>query len=509
MEHAAEKIRDLSELAHEVVRWKAEGKRIVHAHGVYDLLHPGHMRHLESAKRMGDVLVVTLTEDRYVNKGPHRPAFPAALRAESVAALAAVDYVAISQSPLSVDAITTLKPDVYVKGADYRDPEKDKTGGIVKEVEAVRAVGGEVAFTDDIVFSSSSLLNRHLPPFSRETTRWLDDFRRTHRAEEIAGQIDALRGLNVLVVGEAIVDEYVSCEALGKSGKEPILAMRECSAEAYAGGAVAIANHLAQIAGEVRLVTCAGPEPERAAFLRASLRPEVSATLLEWAEAPTIVKRRYVDQYFGTKLLEIYRMKDAPLRPTEAEAFERTVAAELPDAHVVIVADYGHGLISPTLANELGTKTRFLAANTQLNAANVGFHTIWKYPCADFVCLHEGELRLAYRSRTDEVRHLTTELAQRLGTQRLMVTRGSNGTLLHERGGRFVDTPALATRIVDRVGAGDAVLALTSLCAAAGVPGDVMGFLANVAGADVVASVGNSRALERVRLVRSVESLLK
>jgi rfaE bifunctional protein kinase chain/domain/rfaE bifunctional protein nucleotidyltransferase chain/domain len=506
---AAEKIRDLSELATDLMRLRAQGKRIVHAHGVYDLLHPGHMRHLESAKRMGDVLVVTLTEDRFVNKGPHRPAFPAELRAESVASLAAVDYVAISRSPLSLDAIRALRPDVYVKGADYRDPEKDQTGGIVKEMEAVRAVGGEVAFTDDIVFSSSTLLNRFLPPFSRDTARWLEEFRRHHRPEEIADQLETLRALRVLVIGEAIVDEYVSCEALGKSGKEPILAMRACSAEAYPGGALAIANHLAEIAGEVRLVTCTGPEPERAAFIRSQLRPEVAATLLEWAEAPTIVKRRYVDQYFGTKLLEIYRMKDAPLRPAEAAAFARAVAEQMDDAHVVIAADYGHGLISPALAEQLGTQTRFLAANTQLNAANVGFHTIWKYPCADFVCLHEGELRLAYRSRTDDPRRLAAELAQRLGTRRLMITRGSNGTLLYERSGEFVETPALATRVVDRVGAGDAVLALTSLCAVADVPADVTGFLANLAGADVVASVGNSRALERLRVLRSVESLLK
>ena len=509
MAEAAEKIRELSELAVDLGRLRAAGKRIVHAHGVYDLLHPGHMRHLESAKRMGDILVVTLTEDRFVNKGPHRPAFPAELRAESVAALAAVDYVAISRSPLSLDAIRTLKPDIYVKGADYRDPEKDATGGITKEMEVVAAVGGEVAFTDDIAFSSSSLLNRHLPFFSRETTRWLDDFRRSHRADEIAGHLDALRGLRVLVVGEAIVDEYVSCEALGKSGKEPILAMRECLAEAYAGGALAIANHLADIAGEVRLVTCTGPERERATFVRDHLRPEIGATLLEWQDAPTIVKRRYVDRYFGTKLLEVYRMKDAPLRAREAAAFADAVAREVADAHVVLVADYGHGLLSPALAEQLATTARFLAANTQLNAANTGFHTIWKYPCADFVCLHEGELRLAFRSRTDDVRELAAELARRLGTRRLMVTRGSNGTLLYERDGGLVDTPALATRVVDRVGAGDAVLALTSLCAVADVPPDVTGFLANVAGADAVASVGNSRALERLRLQRSVESLLK
>src|SRR5581483_4129247 len=288
-----------------------------------------------------------------------------------------------------------------------------------------------------------------------------------------------------------------------------ILAMRECLAEAYAGGALAIANRLADIAGEVRLVTCTGPERERATFVRDHLRPEIGATLLEWQDAPTIVKRRYVDRYFGTKLLEVYRMKDAPLRAREAAAFADAVAREVADAHVVLVADYGHGLLSPALAEQLATTARFLAANTQLNAANTGFHTIWKYPCADFVCLHEGELRLAFRSRTDDVRELAAELARRLGTRRLMVTRGSNGTLLYERDGGLVDTPALATRVVDRVGAGDAVLALTSLCAVADVPPDVTGFLANVAGADAVASVGNSRALERLRLQRSVESLLK
>jgi bifunctional ADP-heptose synthase (sugar kinase/adenylyltransferase) len=346
---APPKIRDLSELALDVVRWKrrASGSCTPMASAICSTPATCAAR---ITKRMG-VLVVTLTEDRYVNKGPHRPAFPAALRAESVASLAAVDYVAISPSPLSLDAIQALKPDVYVKGADYRDPEKDQTGGIVKEVEAVRAVGGEVAFTDDIVFSSSSLLNRHLPPFSRETARWLEEFRRTHQADEIAAHVEALRGLNVLVVGEAIVDEYVSCEALGKSGKEPILAMRECSAEAHAGGALAIANHLAQIAGEV-LVTCTGSEPRARGVSQGEPPTRGHGDVPRMgggADDRKAALRRPVLRHQAPRDLS-HEGRTAPAGG--GAAFERTVVAELADADLVIVADYGHGLISAALADE-------------------------------------------------------------------------------------------------------------------------------------------------------------
>src|ERR1700694_5136221 len=77
--HPKGKIYELPELAKKVEELQAKGKRVVHAHGVFDLLHPGHIRHLREAKTFGDVLVVTLTEDLHVNKGPHRPAFPESL----------------------------------------------------------------------------------------------------------------------------------------------------------------------------------------------------------------------------------------------------------------------------------------------------------------------------------------------------------------------------------------------------------------------------------------------
>lgn len=159
------KIIELEKLAKIVSKLKQENKKVVLSHGVFDLLHVGHIRHFRSAKKLGDILVTTITPDRYVNKGPHRPAFEEKLRAESVAALHPVDYVAINRWPTAVETIKLLKPDTYVKGTDYTNPEDDVTGGILLEKEAIESVGGELKFTDEITFSSSSLINRFFLSF--------------------------------------------------------------------------------------------------------------------------------------------------------------------------------------------------------------------------------------------------------------------------------------------------------------------------------------------------------
>src|SRR3989304_5291458 len=135
------KIKTLEELARISDSLRRKGKIIVHCHGVFDLLHPGHIRHFEAAKRIGDVLVVTLTKDEYVNKGPGRPVFNQRLRAESIAALQSVDYVAINEWPTAVETIRKLKPDVYVKGSDYRDPRDDLSRKITEEELAVKSIG--------------------------------------------------------------------------------------------------------------------------------------------------------------------------------------------------------------------------------------------------------------------------------------------------------------------------------------------------------------------------------
>ena len=148
-----EKIVELSELANIISGLKSEGQTVMHCHGCFDLLHLGHIKHFQAARRGGDALVVTITPDRFVNKGPGRPVFNEQLRLEALAALEVVDYVALNHWPTAIETLHLIKPSYYVKGSEYKDFEKDLTGNIAKEVEAVRDGGGDIYFTEEITFS--------------------------------------------------------------------------------------------------------------------------------------------------------------------------------------------------------------------------------------------------------------------------------------------------------------------------------------------------------------------
>ncbi|MDA2934635.1 PfkB family carbohydrate kinase [Acidobacteria bacterium AH-259-D05] len=484
-------------------------KKIVHCHGVFDLIHIGHIRHLQQAKRLGDVLVVTMTPDRYVNKGPHRPAFAQDLRAESVAALDCVDYVALNEWPTAVEAIQLLKPDIYVKGSEYGNPEGDLTGNIVREEAAVKAAGGEIAFTHDIVFSSSSLINKYFPVFPKEVSEYLMGFSSRYSVRDVVQYLEKARALNVLVVGEAIIDEYQYCEQIGKSVKEPVLAVRYLSSEKFAGGSLAVANHAANFCDNVGLLTFLGEEASHEHFLRQHINNKVEGILLYKANSPTIVKRRFVEVYLLQKLFEVYEINDDQLDQSANQELCAKLEKILPRYDVVIVADYGHGMLSQQAIEILSNKAAFLAVNTQANARNRGFSTISKYPRADYVCLATHELALEERQQQGTHRDMILSVSRKLKCGRVLVTRGKSGSLGYSVDESFVEVPAFAHEVVDRMGAGDTVLSLTALCVAQHAPMEVTGFIGNVVGAQAVAMLGHRMSIEREPLFKHIESLLK
>ena len=156
------KILELEVLAEKLADLKSRGKKIVHCHGCFDMMHPGHIKYFQASKEMGDILVVTITPDQFVDKGPGRPVFDQGLRAESIAALESVDYVAVNCWPTAEETLRLLLPNYYVKGQEF-EKLHDKTGKIHKEVEVVRQIKAEMRFTHEIVFSSSELIKEHFP----------------------------------------------------------------------------------------------------------------------------------------------------------------------------------------------------------------------------------------------------------------------------------------------------------------------------------------------------------
>ena len=179
------KIKTIDELAKIISSCRAEGKKVVHCHGVFDLLHIWHIRYFEQARKLGDVLVVTVTPDRFVDKGPHRQAFPENLRVEGLASLGVVDYAAINQWPTAEETLRILRPDFYVKGSEFKNTESDMTGKIAREEKVVKEVGATLAFTEDIVFSSTNLINRYFSDLSEEKQQYLDLFSQRYSLQQV------------------------------------------------------------------------------------------------------------------------------------------------------------------------------------------------------------------------------------------------------------------------------------------------------------------------------------
>ena len=505
-----DKVRTLDEVAAVCEQYRRAGRIVVQAHGAFDLLHLGHVRHLESARKLGDVLIVTITADRFVNKGPGRPVFGAEMRAEMLATLEYVDWVAINDAADAASAIERIRPSVYVKGQDYRYPEGDITGKITLERRTVEAHGGRIHFTDEVTFSSSELINRHLNVFEPHIREHLDTLRQNGGLDEICALIESVADCRVLIVGDAIIDEYQYVLPMHKTPKETMIATRYQDCELFAGGVFAAANHVASFCRQVDILTCVGDSDSYDDLIRQSLKPNVRLTTFTRPGAPTTLKRRFVDPSYMRKLFEVYSINDEPLTGDVQNEIDGAIADMVSNYDVVIAADFGHGLIAPSSINALSSGSRFLAVNTQSNSANLGYNLITKYRRADYICIDAPEARLALSDRLSPLSDIARRLAEdHVGCAKIIITQGKHGCVSFESGSAAHTIPAFAKNVVDTVGAGDAFLAVTAPLVAVGAAMNVVGFIGNVVGALKVGIVGHRRSIEKAALIKGITGLLK
>jgi len=504
-----DKIKTVAELENIVSGHKRAGRRVTHCHVCFDLLHIGHIRHLQEARQMGDVLVVTVTPDRYVDKGPGRPAFSEEFRAEAISSLDCVDYVAINEWPTAEETLRILRPHVYVKGSDFHGVESDPTGKLAREAAIVQEIGAELAFTKDVVFSSTNLINRFFSTFPGEVKEYLNVFRSRYSIDYVFELLDRMSSLNVLVIGDTIIDDYHYCRTLGVSSKDPALALQYESHDMFAGGVVAVANHVANFANSVRLFTVLGERDSYEEFVRSKLFANVSPYFAIQENALTIIKRRFLEGYSLNKLFEVYIMDDSGLGPEMDRQFTESLREELSNYDLVISADFGHGAISDKARQVLVEHSPFLAVNTQANSGNRGFHTVTRYPRADYVSIAEHEIRLEMRDTNSNILPMMDVIAPRMDCSTFVVTRGKKGCIVRSGEGSFVEVPAFALKVVDRVGAGDAFLSVSAMAAFLGAPPEIVGFMGNVAGAMAVEVVGNQKFIEKQGMKKYIMSIMK
>jgi rfaE bifunctional protein nucleotidyltransferase chain/domain len=504
-------LRDLAELCESA---RHAGKRIVHCHGVFDLLHVGHLRHFMTAKGWGDVLVVSITADEFVNKGPGRPAFAADMRSEMLAALACVDWVTVVHDHSAEPAIEAVRADIYVKGGEYDDPEKDITGKISREQELVEAHGGQVKFTYDVTYSSSNLLNSHFKLFDDAAHSYLSLLRDIDAGKKIFRYIEKIEKLKVVIVGETIIDHYVYVAPMGKAPKENMIATLHQNEEIFAGGVIAAANHLSAICPHLEVVTLLGDPAvgdNFEDFIRRQLRTRTQPEFIYRPTGPTIQKTRFVEPTYVRKLFEVYRMDDRPLPEDTQKELRARLRERIRGADLVVVCDFGHGFIDKSVVSVLTEEAKFLAVNVQTNAGNLGYNLLTKYPRADFLCIDAMEARLVSQDK-----HLALEevvgrvIPSMISCPNVIVTHGKAGcyTFDQKRKG-ILHAPAFRQDIVDTVGAGDAFFALAAPFAALGAESEIVSFIGNIAGAMKVGVVGHRESTTKLQLLRYITTLLK
>ncbi len=506
---ANKKIKTLKNLAKIINVLKGKGKRIVQCHGVFDLVHLGHIRHFNLAKKEGDILIVSVTKDEHTKRGPGRPIFNEHLRAETLASLAVTDYICIVDSPTATECIKLLKPHIYAKGLDYKDKDSDITGKIYEEEEAIKSVGGKIIFTDDITFSSSQIINDYLDLYSPKTIKYLKAFKKRYPLDFIIEQLHSLKGLRALVIGDAIIDQYHYCSPMGKSSKEHLVANLYKSEESFAGGSLATANNAASICGEVGLLTMLGRKDTYEDFIREHLSPSIQPHFFYRPDTNTIIKRRYVSEAVNTKLFEICYMKDTDIPAWEEEKILHYLQDIIKGYDVVIVSDFGHGLLTKNVIKFICSKAKYLALNAQTNSANIGFNLVTKYPRANFVCIDEMELRFASHDRFSDLRTYMRKVYSQMKCERIITTRGSYGSFGYSEPEGFHETPAFSYRVIDAIGAGDAFFAFCSPCSAKGLPLDLISFIGNAVGSLAVQIICNREPVRFVDLVKFITRLLK
>ncbi|MBL9118711.1 MAG: adenylyltransferase/cytidyltransferase family protein [Phycisphaerae bacterium] len=489
VEHAADAVRAA----------QRSGETVVQCHGCFDIVHPGHIRHLRHARSFGTRLLVTITGDAVMSKGEGRPLIPQELRAENLAALDFVDWVAINDRPTAAELLERIQPDVYVKGKEY---ERNGDPRFLLERQIVERHGGRVVFSSgDVVFSSTALIaamEARTDPFQSKVRELVD--RHQLDAAGVDAIVGAFRGKRVVVCGDVIVDTYVLCDRAEVAGESAILSLRPVDRRSFDGGAAIIAQHLAAMGASPILVTSL-PRNLDSERLRRRLADRGIETRHVECERPIVEKQRFL--VGAQKVMKLDLGQRIDLDAAQRDRYLEIALDAAKGADAAIIADFALGLLNAAsigpLCRGLRERVRILSGDVSGRRASLlGFEEM------DLLCPSESEVREAMHLPEDGLASVVWSLLDVTHSRAAIVTLGPDGLIAFDRppdaerqGSRWLErvagehVPSFAPFAVDQLGCGDALLSAATLTLAAGGSVAQAAILGNVAAASEAQRLGN------------------
>lgn len=457
------KLKSAAEIAALIGR-RPRTRKVIMCHGTFDVVHPGHVRHLLYAKSKGDILIASLTGDAHITKANFRPYVPQDLRAFNLAALEAVDYVVIDNMPTPIKNIGIIKPDYFAKGYEY-----SKSGlhpRTAEEKEAVEAYGGELLFTPgDIVYSSSHIIETEPPAIATEKLMALLEGEKL-TFDQLRHALDKFKSVRVHVVGDTIVDSYTHTVLIGGMTKTPTMSVRFDSRSDFVGGAGIVAKHLRAAGADVTFSTVLGDDKLGEFALDDLKKAGVKCTPIVDRTRPTTNKNAIIAG--GYNLLKVDTLDNRSITGRIVETLKEQIA-ETP-ADIVVFSDFRHGMFNrdtiPVLTKAIPQGV-FRVADSQV-ASRWG--NILEFNGFDLITPNEREARFALGDQDSVVRPLGLELYRQAQCKTLILKLGERGLMTFrsipsqaEDVRAFFALDSFADRIVDAVGSGDALLAYAAL----------------------------------------------
>jgi rfaE bifunctional protein kinase chain/domain/rfaE bifunctional protein nucleotidyltransferase chain/domain len=465
-------------------------KKVIMCHGTFDVVHPGHIRHLLYAKTKADILIASLTSDEHIKKGNMRPYVPEDLRAINLAALEMVDYVVIDRDPTPLENLARIQPDYFAKGYEY-------TAGTVhpktqEEIEILESYGGEIIFTPgDIVYSSSVLLELAPPSISVEKLMVLMEAEEV-TFKDLRDALAMLSGRRAHVVGDTIVDSYTYCSMIGGMTKTPTMSVRYEKKVDFSGGAAVVAKHLRAAGADVTFSTVLGNDALKTFVLDDLEAHGVRCLPIIDETRPTTNKNAIVAENY--RLLKVDTLDNRSISDKIVEQLKRQIADTTSEA--LVFSDFRHGMFNRSTIPQLTSAIQagvFRVADSQV-ASRWG--NILEFQEFDLITPNEREARFALGDQDSVVRPLALELHRRSRCKTLILKLGDRGVITYRSNSAvdyraFFSIETFADKVVDAVGAGDALLAYATLAMVATKNDVVASILGNMAAGIACEHEGN------------------
>ena len=341
-----------------------------------------------------------------------------------------------------------------------------------------------------------------------ENKNYFKNIKEKFSLNEIKSSVDKTRKLNILAVGDTIIDIYTFVHPKGRAIKDPILSTGFVHEEKYAGGILAIGNHLSSYVNKIKLVSLIGDIRPFSEFIKNSLAKNIVLKTFAKTNSFTNIKKRYVDYYRNNKLFKVEYLDDKPIADTLTKEVVSYLSKEIKKYDLVVVGDFGHGFINEPIRKVLEDNSKFLSINVQSNSSNMGYNYINHYKKPDFIIINEEELRLPLMQRFEEIQYVIKEFHKRFKYNRFLVTQGKQGCIFFNQE-KIYKAPAVAHQVVDTVGAGDAVFAAASLLSYINIDNNLLPFISNCAGAIKAEYIGNKESVSKERLLEFIERIYK